>query len=509
MNLRSGRKYYINYAYSPVKGQPQHVKTERYSPMKSPNKPKHQKHNYKSKSKPKTVKLRIECKSNEKFNTTITINGDFTDSANKQKSQEILDEIEQQMHKKYNQTFSVVGWTNQLDNSNNRNHNGPFVVWVRLTHDVSSERSKVTCPNISEGKTCDTCHIYENVKEKYEFSEEYYAHLNKFTHYKGIDDKPLCRYMDTEQYPEICRSYARLLKGGNRLDDRCHMQIYKHPPRNREISMSSDNKPFVLDTSCDWHSVWEPLYKPTNADKQLWKWSEEDGYLHALIDEIIQNGFENNLIISDEFDEKYGILSVVKEKMNHHRHKALGCPLNRGEMLSIILYTGSECNWYLTEAQMKKNSNTCNDKWKWFEYLLDEAIKKLHENEGGDYKIYTGLRTTNLVKNKQKGKFTTFVSASWEKDIAMDYMNLDGKNKNGGMIIEMKRHNEGGIVCADVSWISKFADECEVLIKKGNDMSLSVEDMADNFQNVKGYTYGCGVCRVHRSIVECLSIWFE
>eukprot|EP00483_Globobulimina_turgida_P007308 UN07322 len=183
-------------------------------------------------------------------------------------------------------------------------------------------------------------------------------------------------------------------------------------------------------------------------------------------------------------------------------------------MLSIILYTGCECNWYLSDDERNDNTNNLyNDKWKWMEYCLDSAITKLHYKECGEYKIYTGLRTTNLVRNRQSGTFKTFVSASWKKDIAIDYMNNDKKNNNGGMIIEMERDFDGSIVCADVSWISKFADECEVLIKRGTFVNLFVEDTQDSWQNVKGSSWqndqGGGPCLRDRPIVECLLIHFN
>eukprot|EP00483_Globobulimina_turgida_P007963 UN07979 len=57
------------------------------------------------------------------------------------------------------------------------------------------------------------------------------------------------------------------------------------------------------------------------------------------------------------------------------------------------------------------------------------------------------------------------------------------------MITEMERHLVGGIVCADVSWIIKFGDECEVLIRRGTLMNLYVEDTHDSWQHVKGSYY--------------------
>ena len=58
--------------------------------------------------------------------------------------------------------------------------------------------------------------------------------------------------------------------------------------------------------------------------------------------EVVFNGFEKDLCLneSDLKQHEWTILEIVDKKMEHPRHKAMNSPLDRGEMLSIILYTG-------------------------------------------------------------------------------------------------------------------------------------------------------------------------
>ena len=78
-----------------------------------------------------------------------------------------------------------------------------------------------------------------------------------------------------------------------------------------------------------------------------------------LIQEVIDNGFKHDLCTKcsqnddckhDVYDKKnkYSILRIVDEKMNHERHKIIGSPLRRDWMLALVLYTGLNLNIYQT-----------------------------------------------------------------------------------------------------------------------------------------------------------------
>ena len=63
------------------------------------------------------------------------------------------------------------------------------------------------------------------MKEKYQFTKENFEHCEKFLH-------PKMRIISC-RYGSECRSFQRLVKGGYRLDDLCHMKIFIHPGRSR------------------------------------------------------------------------------------------------------------------------------------------------------------------------------------------------------------------------------------------------------------------------------------
>ena len=93
------------------------------------------------------------------------------------------------------------------------------------------------------------------------------------------------------------------------------------------------------------HRPHQDLYVPTDGDKKLFKWNKRDGYLRALIAEVRRNGYPADLCQECKKDDDCkhrdnSILEVVGKTLRHPRHLAIGRPLNRAEMLAVILYTG-------------------------------------------------------------------------------------------------------------------------------------------------------------------------
>eukprot|EP00483_Globobulimina_turgida_P013467 UN13491 len=140
------------------------------------------------------------------------------------------------------------------------------------------------------------------------------------------------------------------------------------------------------------------------------------------MEEVVSNGFKSDLCLNEE-DEKennYSILSIVDDKMKCARHKAMGCFLSRAQMLSLILYTGRECNYDLCSTQRSGDYL----KWKWFDYCLHSAIRVLSRTESGDFSVYSGLNNVKLdTKFKEFCFFKTYVSTSWSKNVAKSFMN--------------------------------------------------------------------------------------
>eukprot|EP01084_Bolivina_argentea_P092558 166504_1 len=176
------------------------------------------------------------------------------------------------------------------------------------------------------------CPFYHSVKQKYEFTKENLNHLNEYNHFKNeYEEKPQCKHS------QDCKAYIRSENGTNRLDDNCHMRIYRHPPRTRNIKLSENTNPLIVNANLwDNHRV----YEPTKADRKKHEYNIKDGFLKALIEEIINNQFQRHLCLDCGNDEckheQYPILQMVDEKLNHNRHKIIGSPLRRDHMLALI-----------------------------------------------------------------------------------------------------------------------------------------------------------------------------
>ena len=125
-------------------------------------------------------------------------------------------------------------------------------------------------------------------------------------------------------------------------------------------------------------------------------------------------------------------------------------------------------------------------KWKWFDKCLYKAIVGLSHLEQGRFGVYSGLSGVKMdQKIVSRGFFVTYVSTSWKKEVSEKFMG--GK---GGMMIcfDEAFKDNFGIYCCDVSWISKFPDECEVLFARSVDeydnFNCVVIDEKDGIQTV-------------------------
>ena len=68
------------------------------------------------------------------------------------------------------------------------------------------------------------------------------------------------------------------------------------------------------------------------------------------------------------------------------------------------------------------------------------------------------------TKVVSSGYFVTYVSTSWRKEVSQAFM---GKEKGGMMIqFDEKCREDCMVFCCDVSWISKFPDECEIVFAR-------------------------------------------
>eukprot|EP01084_Bolivina_argentea_P031438 58189_1 len=160
------------------------------------------------------------------------------------------------------------------------------------------------------------------MRYQYLFTSEHLTHMKRYNHFDiDYEDKQKCKYGDR------CRNYKRLQEGGNNVEDQCHMLVFVHPPRRRNCATVNGLSFFEVNQGVTSNA---PLYSPTNQDEVKYYYNEYDGYLNALIHEIIANKFEHELGGGTD-DGQYRLLGVVDQKMMCDRHTNIGSPLNRGE----------------------------------------------------------------------------------------------------------------------------------------------------------------------------------
>ena len=121
---------------------------------------------------------------------------------------------------------------------------------------------------------------------------------------------------------------------------------------------------------------------------------------------------------------------------------------------------GCECNYDLCKRQRGGDYNT----WKWFDFCLYWAIFRLCKCESGSFGVYSGLNNVKLdTKKIDEAYFVTYVSTTWQKLVAEEFM------EDKGLMLEVdKTFKDDRAICCDVSWISKFQDECEILFARSN-----------------------------------------
>ena len=177
------------------------------------------------------------------------------------------------------------------------------------------------------------------MKQQYQLNQDNLDHVCEYNHFAdNYSDKPQCKY------GQDCKAYIRSETGTdlNRIDDKCHLNLYRHPPRTRQIKLQENIHSLVINKSKEQN---HPLYSPTDE-----VWDKYGGdWLRPLIDEVIGNGFGYDLCLKCGKDDKckhnvyksqYSILKIVDEKIKCKRHRLMGSPLSRDEMLALILYTG-------------------------------------------------------------------------------------------------------------------------------------------------------------------------
>eukprot|EP01084_Bolivina_argentea_P075802 137388_1 len=135
------------------------------------------------------------------------------------------------------------------------------------------------------------------MKNKSKFNQQNLAHLHQYKHFTNeCSSKPACKY------GEECKSYLRSEQNidQNSIKDQCHMKLYRHPPRTRQIKLAENMNSLIMN-----NIYWEnhSLYAPTKEDDKKYSMQKDscgtvmgsvnkrNGYLYALIEEVIKNGY--------------------------------------------------------------------------------------------------------------------------------------------------------------------------------------------------------------------------
>ena len=263
-----------------------------------------------------------------------------------------------------------------------------------MDNNNSNSNNNIICNN--ECKYGFNCEIYKKVKNNYEYSKENYLHLNEKNHF-GFDysNKPQCRYkLECKAFKRVSRINENSNDFNcNRFDDLCHLCVYRHPPRiiRNDNIMGNYNTLFNFKKK----KKNDNMNQFVSTNKMIYSYVSYRNSMNSLIYEVLSNGFEKGLCLeSDDLkNQHYSLLKIVNQKLQSKLHKkyyknALADERHydaRVLMLSLLLYTGCDCNYDLCKSQR----NGDYEKWLAFDNCLYAAISRLHEME--DYSSYFNI----------------------------------------------------------------------------------------------------------------------
>ena len=192
--------------------------------------------------------------------------------------------------------------------------------------------------------------------------------------------------------------------------------------------------------------------------------------LKKLLQEVSKNGCSTDIPEKTDWSHIYSTkyvtpqecpwLTTVSSFVNSNRGK----PLNIAEMAAIKLYTDStkaygDLGWAQRSGKLGK--------WEVWDQLLMSALLKLHLAELASGKrrtdTYSGLSDIKFYGAK-KGFFTTYVSTSKYKSTAQRFIEAEG------MMMYISPAMQREFINADVSWISTFPQEEEILFARSADI---------------------------------------
>ena len=231
------------------------------------------------------------------------------------------------------------------------------VRFTLLHYEHRTESQEITCPHMVKIGSNHPLHcpVYYSMKQDYIYNEDNLNHLNEFVHLRDeYGEKAKCKYY------EHCKAFIRLENGDCKISDLCHIKLYRHPPRTRNIKLSENMNAMVMNKDSKKN---QPLYRPTEKDAYITHVAEnaqtpysnevsKSCYLASLLIEVVTNGYAYDLCLDCTEDDEckcgdYAIMRIVDEKLKNKRN-TMRIPLNQADMLALILYTGLMINLYNT-----------------------------------------------------------------------------------------------------------------------------------------------------------------
>ena len=174
--------------------------------------------------------------------------------------------------------------------------------------------------------------------------------------------------------------------------------------------------------------------------------------------------------------------------MTHSKHIKIQQPLDYHHLLAFYLYT-KDCDGIRDMKLCHKEKRDFN-KWKYLDQTLANGIYRLSNHERGETWLYAGMRGVFFDKANGCGYFSTFQSASEKRDVAVRF---------GAHDFELKFHPSmrERSFCCDISWISAYPQEHEVIFKRATQFYARIEDEKEqkvqvhNHVNSKRQTKRC------------------
>ena len=210
--------------------------------------------------------------------------------------------------------------------------------------------------------------------------------------------------------------------------------------------------------------------------------SSDAAQLDKLEEEVCANGFARVLKTGMTATPRLRDIAAQKKPLpENQRPDGRGAIWNDAEILSILLYTGSD-----VQGPFRSDMMAGGARWPVLTATIERALKK--QNEAGtivkgnhfasDHVVYHGLHGVNvkdfasLVENDGTFAMTfsigTVVSASYSRDVSLLFAAGAGgtaaPNHSKGLLLEICCRADHWPASADVEWCSKFPHEKELII---------------------------------------------